>query len=281
MEKVAKNYKEYFCEYCNYKCSNKTNFEKHLTTQKHKKQLLEKKKLLEISGNEQIITNFICPNCKKYFKTKSGLWKHNKNCEKNTFTELLKKIDEKDKTIKEQNDELKEKDKTIKDMIPKIGNNNNNQQFNINIFLNEDCKDAINMSDFIKSIKVSAEQLEYTTKNGLQKGLSNVILENMNKLSLNERPVHCTDTRRDTMYIKDNNVWEKDNDKSKIKEAINKVSGKNYSALSDWSKDNPDFMENENKQEYYTKAITTIGKKVDESKIIKEVSKDTYLNTKN
>ena len=103
----------------------------------------------------------------------------------------------------------------------------------------------------------------------------------MNKLSLNERPVHCTDTRRDTMYIKDNNVWEKDNDKSKIKEAINKVSGKNYSALSDWSKDNPDFMENENKQEYYTKAITTIGKKVDESKIIKEVSKDTYLNTKN
>ena len=166
-------------------------------------------------------------------------------------------------------------------MIPKIGNNNNNKQFNINIFLNEDCKDAINMSDFIKSIKVSAEQLEYTTKNGLQKGLTNVILENINKLSLNERPVHCTDTRRDTMYIKDNNVWEKDNDKSKIKEAINKVSGKNYSALSDWSKDNPDFMENENKQEYYTKAITTIGKKVDESKIIKEVSKDTYLNTKN
>ena len=281
MEKVAKNYKEYFCKYCNYKCCNKTNFEKHLTTQKHKKQLLEKKQFLEISGNKEITTNFVCFNCKKNFKSNSGLWKHNKKCEKNTFTELLKKIDEKDKTIKEQNDELKEKDKTIKDMIPKIGNNNNNQNFNISIFLNEDCKGAINMSDFIKSIKVSTEQLEYTTKNGLQKGLSNVILENMNKLSLNERPVHCTDARRDTMYIKDNNVWEKDQDKTKIKEAINKVSCRNYNALSEWSKDNPDFMKNDKKQEFYAKTITTIGKKVDDNKIIKDVSKETYIDIKN
>jgi len=276
--KVANNSKEYFCECCNYKCNNKTNFQKHLTTIKHKNQILE---TLGNKGNETIVKNFSCPNCEKIFKTNSGLWKHDKKCERNTFTELLKTLQEKDKTIKEQNDELKEKDKTIKEMIPKIGNNNNNQNFNVNIFLNKDCKDAINMSDFIKSITVSAEQLEYTNKNGLQKGLSNVILENMNKLSLNERPVHCTDTRRDTMYIKDNNVWEKDDDKSMIKEAINKVSGKNYGALSNWSKDNPDFMKNEKKQEYYAKTITAIGQKIDDYKIIKDVSKDTYVNTKN
>tara|TARA_Y100001937_G_C7066510_1_gene306271 strand:+ start:206 stop:745 length:540 start_codon:yes stop_codon:yes gene_type:complete len=114
MEKVAKKYKEYFCEYCNYKCSNKTNFEKHLTTQKHNKQFLEKKKLLEISGNEKIITNFICPNCKKYFKTNSGLWKHNKNCEKNTITELLKITEEQDKEIEEQVKAIEEKEAIIK-----------------------------------------------------------------------------------------------------------------------------------------------------------------------
>ena len=301
MEKVPKIYKEYYCKYCNYKCSNKTNFEKHLLSKKHQKKEIEQ---------EKPDGKYIC-KCGKMYKHNPSLCRHQLTCKfvqkkdtensiisytdnsQNSFiiTELLKKIDEKDKTIdekdkeiKEHKDEIKEKDKTIKDMIPKIGNNNNNnQQFNINIFLNEDCKDAINMSDFINSIKVSTEQLEYTTKNGLQKGLTNVILENINKLSLNERPVHCTDTRRDTMYIKDNNVWEKDNDKSKIKEAINKVSGKNYNAVCDWAKDNPDFMENENKQEFYTKAITTIGKPLDniDSKIIKEVSKDTYLNTKN
>ncbi len=280
------NTKIYTCSLCNFNTKYKHNYNHHISTKRHK----EKETKLK---QEKPDSKYIC-KCGKMYKHNQSLHNHKRTCKfvqkkdtensiisytdnsQNSFTitELLKKIDEKDK-------ELKEKDNTIKDMIPKIGNNNNNKQFNINIFLNEDCKDAINMSDFIKSIKVSAEQLEYTTKNGLQKGLSNVILENINKLSLNERPVHCTDTRRDTMYIKDNNVWEKDNDKSKIKEAINKVSGKNYSALSDWSKDNPDFMENENKQEYYTKTITTIGKKVDECKIIKEVSKDTYLNTKN
>tara|TARA_Y100000389_G_scaffold191898_1_gene218740 strand:+ start:711 stop:1550 length:840 start_codon:yes stop_codon:yes gene_type:complete len=279
MEKVPKIYKEYYCKYCNYKCSNKTNFEKHLLSKKHQKKEIEIKQ-------EKPDGKYIC-KCGKLYKHNQSLYRHQLTCKfvqnKDTENNIISHTDNSQNSliITELLKELKEKDKTIKDMIPKIGNNNNNKQFNINIFLNEDCKDAINMSDFIKSIKVSAEQLEYTTKNGLQKGLTNVILENINKLSLNERPVHCTDTRRDTMYIKDNNVWEKDNDKSKIKEAINKVSGKNYSALSDWSKDNPDFMENENKQEYYTKTITTIGKKVDESKIIKDVSKDTYLNTKN
>ena len=282
--------KIYTCQMCNFNTTIKHNYNAHLSTKKH---INNKDKIEKKLSQKDLSKKYNC-ECGKSYTYPQGLYRHKRTCDfvqkkdtensiisytdnsQNSFTitELLKKIDEKDK-------ELKEKDNTIKDMIPKIGNNNNNKQFNINIFLNEDCKDAINMSDFIKSIKVSAEQLEYTTKNGLQKGLSNVILENMNKLSLNERPVHCTDTRRDTLYIKDNDVWEKDNDKTKIKEAINKVSSRNYNALSNWSKDNPDFMENDKKQDFYAKTITTIGKKVDDNKIIKNVSKETYIDIKN
>ena len=287
------NTKIYTCSLCNFNTKYKHNYNHHILTKRHKKKEIEIKQ-------EKPDSKYIC-KCGKLYNHNQSLYRHQLTCKfvqkKDTensiisyndnsqnsliITELLKKIDEKDKTIDEKDKTIEEKDKTIKDMIPKIGNNNNNKQFNINIFLNEDCKDAINMSDFIKSIKVSAEQLEYTTKNGLQKGLSNVILENMNKLSLNERPVHCTDTRRDTLYIKDNDVWEKDNDKTKIKEAINKVSSRNYNALSNWSKDNPDFMENDKKQDFYAKTITTIGKKVDDNKIIKNVSKETYIDIKN
>ena len=128
-------------------------------------------------------------------------------------------------------------------------------------------------------VAVSLKQLDFTKNNGLEKGLSNVIIENMSKLSLTERPVHCTDVKRETLYIKDNDVWEKDEDKSRIKEAIKKTSNKNYNAVCHWAKENPDFMENENKQDFYAKAITTIGKPLDniDSKIIKKICPNIYL----
>jgi len=174
------------------------------------------------------------------------------------------------------------------EIIPKIGNNNsttnnntinNNQRFSINVFLNEKCKDAINMSDFIKSIEVSLEQLDFTKTNGLEKGLSQVIMENMNKLSLYERPMHCTDTKRETIYIKDNNTWEKDKSKEKIKNVIKKTSNKNYTALTNWTKENPDFMENDDKQMFYAKAMSKLGKPIDgiDDKIVKKICNETYL----
>ena len=116
---------------------------------------------------------------------------------------------------------IKQQDQ-IGELIPKVGNNNTNikQRFNVNIFLNEQCKDAINMHDFIKQIEVSLDNLLTTRDKGLSEGISNVFIENMNKLSLYERPLHCTDLKRETLYIKDNNVWEKDGDKSRIKSSI-------------------------------------------------------------
>jgi len=187
----------------------------------------------------------------------------------------------------QQNSKM-EQSKQMTEIIPKIGNNNsttnnntinNNQRVSINVFLNEKCKDAINMSDFIKSISVSLEQLDFTKTQGLEKGISQVIMDNMNKLSLYERPMHCTDTKRETIYIKENDKWEKDKDKSKLKQAIRKTSNKNYTALSNWTKDNPGFMLDDDKQMFYARAMSTLGKPMDgvDDKIVKNICSNTYL----
>jgi hypothetical protein len=169
---------------------------------------------------------------------------------------------------------------TIKEMSGNMGSNNNsnntNNQFNINMFLNEECKDAINMSDFVKSIQVSLDQLQYTTNNGLCKGITRVIMDNMNKLSKYERPLHCSDLKRETIYIKDNDKWEKDTNKDKLKKVIEKTSNKNYTALTEWTKENPAFMKQDDKQMFYARSISAMGKPITgvEDKIIKSICKD-------
>ena len=304
MEKVAKVAKEYYCESCNYKCYNKNNFEKHLKTLKHKKCVLEINGNAEVEVEEKKDEKIFCKICDRAFKTNSGLWKHNQICKKpvetndpetlvpqNIIIELMKQQNE------VNNELMKNTVVTImKEIAPNIGNSNNTNsnntnsnntnQFNINVFLNEDCKNAINMSDFIKSIEVSLEQLDLTKRQGLEKGITKVIMDNMSKLSIHERPLHCTDTKRDTLYIKDNDKWEKDSDKSKIKEVIHKTQNKNYPALVKWTEENPDFMNYDDKQLYYAKAMSQAGKPLEnvEDKIIKNICKANYvkddLNTK-
>ena len=183
-------------------------------------------------------------------------------------------------TLIQENKELRQQ---ISELIPKIGNtttnNTQNNKFNINVFLNEECKNALNMSDFIKSIEVSLEQLDFTKTNGLAEGLSNTILENMSKLSLHERPVHCTDVKREILYVKEADEWSKDKSKEKIKDAIKSASNKNYGALNNWKNENPDFIEIEDKQDYFARVISTIGKPIDgvDNKIIKNICKETYV----
>ena len=185
--------------------------------------------------------------------------------------------------IVKQQDHMMKQQNQISELIPKVGNNNNNNiqnnKFNIQVFLNERCKDAINMSDFIKSIQVSLQQLDYTKQNGLVNGLSNVIIENMNKLGLYQRPIHCTDIKRESLYIKDDDNWEKDVNKEKIKKAIKDVSTKQFCALSKWTKENPDFQNNENKQNYYTHTLVAIAnnKQHNDDKIIKKLCTSSYI----
>jgi hypothetical protein len=302
--KAEKNPQKFSCEICDYNTCNKKDFNKHLQTKKHLANFLG-------TNLEKIpLSSFVC-DCGKSYKHKTSLSKHKKSCNfydlsKNTITPTSKTINDsknnyensEDKTdykimflqLLDENKEFKEllikQQEHIGELIPKVGNNNNvnninnvNQKFNINIFLNEKCKDAININDFIKNIEISLEQLDYSKNNGLAAGLSNAIIQNMSKFSLYERPLHCTDVKREILYIKDNDVWEKDNNKEKLKQVIKNVSDKQFRSIKKWTDENPDFQENERKQEYYLRTLTTVGKdpaSVDD-KVIKKICANTYI----
>ena len=316
-KKVAKVAKEYYCEYCNYKCFNKTNFDKHLTTEKHKKMEITKNKItLDYKKVEN--KEFLCI-CGKSYKYRQGLSKHKRKCSyikseeiidentnskqldlktmfleivnenrelRNMLIEQQKQLSNQQKTNTDENRELRsmmvEQQKQITELIPKIGNTtNNNQKFNINVFLNEKCRDAINMTDFIKSIKITIEQLDSIRETGLARGLSKALMTNLNRLSIYERPIHCTDIKRETLYIKHDN-WECDRDKTLIKTAIKQMSGKPYACLQEWITKNPDFKEVDEKQDYVANVLSIIGKSTHtnniDNKIIKNLCVETYIN---
>ena len=298
-EKSVKIRNKFICINCNYNTFDKKDFNKHIITAKHIKNISVDKK----SDN---FIEFLC-NCGKKYKSRQGLHNHKNKCnylENNEIIDLSNNkiilsndliiqmlndnkemrtiiINQQDHMMKQQEHMTKQQDQ-ICELIPKIGNNNimqQNNKFNIQVFLNEKCKDAINMSDFVKSIQVSFQQLDFTKQNGIVSGLTNVIIENMNKLGLHERPIHCTDTKRESIYIKDDDIWIKDVNKEKIKKAIKGVSTKQFSALSKWTKENPDFMKNNSKQDYYTHTLVAIAnnKENNEDKIIKKLCLNSFI----
>jgi len=241
------------------------------------------------------IKEFTC-ECGKKYKHRQSLSVHKKKCNFNNLKTEKIKIDNDNfgennleyksmfVTMMKENEELR---KQVTDLLPKVGNTTNNtfnntvnQNLNINVFLNEKCKDALNMSDFIKSIEITLEQLDLTKKNGLVDGLSNAIVEKMNKLSLYERPLHCVDLKHETLYIKENNKWEMDDNKEKIKCVIKKVSNKNYGALQNWKEQNPDFKEDDTKKEYFVQSLSNISKdskEIDNNKIIKNICENVFI----
>jgi hypothetical protein len=209
------------------------------------------------------------------------------NISKDMIIDLIKENLEIKKLLREQSDAINNQNKQIENIIPKINIINENvvnntsikNNFNINIFLNEKCKGALNMDEFIQNIDITLNQLEFITNKGLEEGLSNVFLENISKLSLYERPIHCTDIKRETLYIKNHDMWERDSDKTKIKRAIKVTSGKQYKTLKEWKDKNPDFQEINEKQDYFAKTISTIGKPMTliDNKIIKQLCNKTYI----
>ena len=298
-EKVPFGSDFFICDYCNYKSLRKSQYNRHILTSKHKNMVEYNQTLEKSSYISNNVYNYNC-DCGKSYPFRSSLYNHKKKCTFiknneniiNSNKELIKSevdsisesiiIKELKDIILQQQNQINKQQEQISELIPKIGNNNTNIQnnkFNINVFLNEQCKDAINISDFIKSIKITFEQLDFTNKKGLADGLSKSIIDNMNKLSIYQRPMHCTDIKRETLYIKDEDNWSKDKSKEKIKGAIKKASSKNFNALMDWKMSNPDYMNSEDKTDYFTKTISTIGKSsssIDE-KVIKNLCKETYV----
>ena len=261
----------YMCEKCNYTSCRKSQYERHILTLKHQRKHLEINNVPKSSG-------YTC-DCDKKFKTNSGLWKHMKKCDyklnqldniKSKTEEIIIENNSVDfkamfLQVMEKNNELL---KTISDLAPQIGNNNNNtinnkQKFNINVFLNEKCKDAISMDQFIDTIEVSMKNLLTTRDKGLGEGLSSIIIDNMNKLSLYERPMHCTDKKRETMYIK-NQEWAKDEKLEHIDNLLKKVENKQLKNIEKWTDENPNFMESEKLQEEYMKIIKGCTSSIDD-----------------
>jgi hypothetical protein len=298
---TQKNADFFTCEKCDFICSKKSNFEKHLLTRKHKND--DKKEQKNAEKN-------VC-NCGKIFKHRQGLCVHRKICnmDKNidSITSVIydnggqkmgghiieEKIDSKtDKELKDlvkdlikQNGELV---KTINDIVPKIGTTNNitnNNHFNLNLFLNEKCKDAININDFIESLKITLEDLDYSSKNGMVRGISNLMIKGLKELDIHKRPIHCTDSKRDIMYIKDQEKWEKDDNHNKIRNTIIKVANKERNSLYMWVEKNPNWFDSEEKQIEYLTIMRNICEPVEddeknEKRIIKNIGKEILIDKK-
>jgi hypothetical protein len=212
------------------------------------------------------------------------------------FMALIKNSEEMMKVIKEQQEQIKEQQEQIITIIPKIGNttNNNNNNttnnnttnnFNLNVFLNEHCKDALNMSDFIDSLKITLEDLLFSKTNGISRGITDVMIKGLKELDIHKRPIHCTDIKREIMYIKDEDKWSKDDNHDMIKNTIVKIADKERTALQQWALDNPHWMETERKQLDYLTMVRSICEPIEnydnyEKKILKNLGKEIQIDKK-
>jgi hypothetical protein len=318
---VAKNGNKvapkYICEFCDYKCVKKYNWDKHLMTTKHLKETTET--VLEIKSGEKWQTDITC-ECGKSYKNKSGLWKHQKKCKlSEQNNENSEEIKEKSEEIKEkseeenpmstsmilellkQNNEFKEliieQNKKILELvntnnsITNITNNNtnnttNNTKFNLQIFLNEKCKDAFNISDFINSIDVGFKDFENFGRLGYVGSINNILIRELKGLDVYKRPIHCSDLKREVIHIKDNDTWVKDDDKKHMKRAIKLIEHKNIKLVPSWLKANPkaDDISTKKHEEYMKILNNSMGEMKDEDnernyeKIIRNVSKEILID---
>jgi len=250
-QEVAKNF---YCSDCDYNTSKTSSWKKHLLTSKHQNTINTIKTTISKTGCEY--SHHKC-SCGKVYKHYSSLWNHKKSCkglivvenygenisEKDLIMLLLKENKEFKQLIIEQSAHMMELA-----TIPKTTNNNNNvinnnnctnNQFNLNLFLNEKCKNAMNMSDFINSIEIQDEDFENIGKLGYVQGISNIFVKGLKGLDVTMRPMHCSDIKRETLYIKDNDTWDKDDTKQKVRIAIAMVAHKNFKYIPVWQEANP------------------------------------------
>ena len=249
---------KFYCLNCHYETSRKSSYDKHILTSKHKKLTNVNNKLTESCEEGTKLSIYTCHICDKEYKSRVGLWKHSKNCiSEKDIKPSIETHDKKDELIMmlvKQNSELIKEHSDIKQLILEIAKNgthntttnnthtnSHNKAFNLNFFLNETCKDAMNIMDFVDSIKLQLSDLEKVGENGYVEGISNIIVKNLKELDINKRPVHCTDKKRETMYIKDENKWEKDEEKLKLHKVVRKVACKNQNLLHEFKKENPDY----------------------------------------
>jgi hypothetical protein len=305
---IPKKSLEFECVLCEYITDNKKDYSKHLLTSKHYKLTNNLQYIPKIPKNQN--QKYIC-KCGKEYSHRQSLYTHNKKCaiqinptsEENSdenvdykmIYELFKIQLHENKELKDillqqhkQNSELQSKVLEIcKNGTHNITNtNSNNKSFNLNFFLNETCKDAMNIMDFVDSVKLQLSDLENVGKIGYVEGISNIIVKNLNSLDESKRPVHCTDTKREIMYIKDENKWEKENkNKQKIRKAIKHIAHKNSKMLKEFKNKHPDCDKSDSRfsDQYNNIVIEALGGKGDndlekEDKIIRNIAKEVTID---
>jgi hypothetical protein len=181
------------------------------------------------------------------------------------------------KNILEENKILREKITNME--MGNTYNNTQNNNFNINMFLNEKCKNAMNLEDFVERIKLSLEDLQFTKDNGYAKGISNIFIKNLNDMDVTERPIHCSDQKRLQFYVKNDNEWRKDNNNEKIDSSIEKISKKQLKSIQDWVEANPDYLESDVKTEEYFTLVRSITQPNDD-KNLKNIKRKVGENVK-
>ena len=306
-KKNAKNAEKFYCDKCDFTCNKQSNWNIHLSTNKH---------------NILTNTNVRMPKskihvcvCGKKYKHASSLCAHSKLCivkakcnsmleveqptNDNLFTQKMMEM------VLSQNKDLMNTllDKIslnqhefigkILHLLPNINtnttNNNTNShnttnnQFNIHMFLNEHCKNAMNLTDFVQSLPITNETYDSTIDNGLTKTIANIMLNGLNKLDILERPIHCTDASRKTLYVKESDVWEKDNELQHVIDSIKYLSIKQRGMIKTWKEANEGWQENDKLQSRMTNLIIKSMKLIERddkeiSKIVRSISKNVYLD---
>jgi len=308
MNFTPKNAEFFHCENCDFKCCKPSDWSRHIATRKHKDTYTILTNNNEFyAENANIINTYIC-ECGKEYKHRQSLWNHKKKCitpcvehcispEQNYKTtnekqatittdvvlQILKQNEDLQKLLVEQTTKFMELAKEGKNIINNTNNTTNN--FNLNVFLNEKCKDAINITDFVNSLVVTINDLEETARLGYAEGISKIFVNGLKQLDVYKRPIHCSDLKREVLYIKDQDNWEKDDDKTHLLQAIKIVGNKNIKQISEWQKINPHFKDPESKQndKYLTMLCNVMsGGSQEETaknydKIVRNIVKETVI----
>lgn len=321
LEKGEKILSKYSCEKCDYMCGDINKWNAHISTQKHKKREMGENGEKNGENGEKIVQNraqitndnnttYECEKCNKTYKKYNSYWYHSRRCKieptltvaiingetttepekpMGVFATILKEITDINKGIIEQQKELKQmivESNTVntQNIINNTNNGTvNNNKFNLNLFLNEECKNAINITDYINSIQLQLEDLEATAELGYANGITKIISDRVKDCGVFQRPFHCMDSKREIVYVKDNNVWEKENsDKPKMRKMITNVIHKNLQQLSKWHEKYPECLDTNNNRsnEYLNIMIEANGgqeREKKEEQILKNILKEVLV----
>lgn len=284
---INQKYK-FYCEKCDYGSNKKFLFKQHCETKKHRKPQCSK--MLNLN-----MLSYNCP-CGRTYKHIQSYNRHKKKCstEITTITNETEnnKDDEKDElrnmisTLISQNQNMllenKDMREMVKDMIPKLGNNNTTiNKFNLQVFLNEQCKDALNLTDFVATLQLELADLDATRQHGYVNGITNIFVRGLRELELHKRPIHCSDLKREVLYVKDNDTWLKDDDdKARMKQAITTVAKRQLAIIKDWEAKNDKWNETDKGTKMYidmVKSVTGGSDESSENKIIKTIAKEVII----